>query len=95
VRRGRSPLVDHKGKVYVEAAVLRVYESGLLIDGEEADDADAADVRQYLPPAKEEGARQELEQPVVIRDYGLASVRAIAYAGHLFTVEAAEPVGAS
>ena len=95
VRRGRSPLVDHKGKVYVEAAVLRVYESGLLIDGEPASDDDAADVRQYLPHPKEEGARQEVERPVILRDYAMASLRAIAYAGELFAIEAGEPVAAS
>lgn len=78
-----TPLVEHKGNFYLEMKVERCLENEILVDGDPAPD----DLKNFLPH-KEEGSRQELESPVIIRDFKVDNIKAVQMNGEFYTVKA-------
>lgn len=68
-----TPLVEHKGKYYLEMKVERVLDSGYYI-GDNL--IDKALVEQYLVK-KKESEIQKVVKPVILRDYSLESIKSI------------------
>ena len=54
-----------------------------LLDGEPVD---RSVIEEWLPMHKSEGARQEVERPVILRDYNLSNITSITYGGTTITV---------
>lgn len=77
-----TPLVENKGKFYLEISVQRCLEHRLMLDGKIAPD----DVKDYMKERGPEGERQELDKPLVLRDYSLDSILAIQMNGQLYSV---------
>lgn len=75
---GLSPLVEHKGRVYLEIKVERSL--GSTYYDASGTERTYAELRGILPKAKE-SSRQEVENPVILRDYALANIREIAIGG--------------
>ena len=75
--------VEHKGQIYLEMKVQRSLGYRYVMpDGAEiAKEA----VEPYLPK-KSDGARQELERPVILRDYRVDSIRSVRYNGRRYRV---------
>lgn len=80
-----TPLVEHKGTLYVEVAVQRSLAHQYIIDGLEASADELEQLKAFLPE-KTEGARQELDKPIVVRDYKLESVRQLVMDGLTYDV---------
>jgi len=70
VRIDGTPLVEHKGKTYVEARVLKVLKTEYFFDG---NPVDKTDIDRFLLPHKE-GVRQGLDNPIIWRDYNVDSI---------------------
>jgi hypothetical protein len=75
-----TPLVEHNGKHYLEVKVQKSlgYEyrhNGATID--------PAKVEPFLPKRKE-GARQEVDNPVILRDYALENIQQITIDGIVY-----------
>lgn len=79
-----TPLVNHKGKVYLELKVERVLETCYLIDGQTAD----PEVLRPFLKTKQEGRRQEVAKPVVLRDYALENIKGIQFQGEYHRIAA-------
>lgn len=79
-----SPFVKHNGKTYLEMKVQRVMETEYLLDGEKIS---KSLIEKFLPKPKAEGARQDVEKPVILRDYNLDTIRAIKFSGADFKIE--------
>lgn len=76
---GVSPLVEHKGALYLELKVEKVLDSFFLADGKLMT---GKELRHYLPkPKVRESSRQETEKPIILRDYRLDSLREIVLGG--------------
>jgi hypothetical protein len=73
-----TPFVEHKGNTYLELKVERVLGTEYLLDGEPID---RSLIEEWLPKRKPEGERQQVENPVILRDYNLANIKAIAFDG--------------
>ena len=54
-----------------------------LLDGAAVD---RSVIEEWLPASKSEGARQEVEKPVILRDYNLANITSITYDGMTIAV---------
>ena len=78
-----TPFVEHKGSTYLEMKVERVISTEYLLDGEPVD---RSVIEEWLPKHKSEGARQEVERPVILRDYNLPNITSITYGGTTITV---------
>lgn len=78
-----TPLVQHKGRTYVELKVERSlgyqYET---LDGQPIDPADLAP---FLRAPSE--TRQGVEREIILRDYALDSITALTYGGQRYEVE--------
>jgi hypothetical protein len=83
-RLPHSPFVEHKGKLYLETKVQNVYGTQYLLDGKEVT---KDEIREWLRPKPEEGARQGVENPVILRDFSLESIREIRVGGEIFTLD--------
>jgi len=77
------PFVEYRGELYLEVKVERSIEYQYYVDGKPVD---AAVIAPYLPKRQESG-RQDVERPVVLRDYKLATIEQIAIGGKLFVIE--------
>lgn len=84
VRIAGTPLVEHKGKVYLETKVEKVYNTEYVLDGSVVP---PEEVYEFLAPRKPEGVRQEVEKPVILRDYALKSIRVVNMDSEQFVVE--------
>ena len=73
-----TPFVEHKGNTYLELKVERVLGTEYLLDGKTID---RSLIEEWLPKRKPEGERQQVESPVILRDYNLANIKAIAFDG--------------
>lgn len=77
-----TPLVAHNGKLYLEAKVERVCEYRYHVDGR-------IESTEIVEPNLRDGGRadrQELDRPVVLRDFGLESIVTLALNGALYEV---------
>ncbi len=83
-----TPVVLHKGKkngefrAYLEVKVDGASGTTYVADGREVD---RQDVAQYLPKSKG-SERQDVDAPVILRDYALESIREIRIGGETLTV---------
>jgi len=73
-----TPFVEHKGKTYLELKVERALSTEYLLDGEVID---KSVIEEWLPKPKPEGERQQVEAPVILRDYDLANIKEISFDG--------------
>lgn len=73
-----TPFVEHKGKTYLELKVERAISTEYLLDGEVVD---KSVIEEWLPKRKPEGERQEVDRPIILRDYDLANIKAITFDG--------------
>jgi hypothetical protein len=78
-----TPLVEHKGSYYLEMKVERSLGYEYRKDGVTLD---PKAVEAYLPQRKE-GARQEVDNPVILRDYSIDSIRQITLDGIVYEIE--------
>jgi len=83
-RLAGTPLVAHKGKLYVELKVEKALATEYFADGEKVD---VEVLVPYLPPRRNESGRQGVEKAIILRDYGLAGIKEITINGELFVVE--------
>lgn len=68
-----SPLVEYKGKHYLEVKVQNVLSTEYFVDGELIDEET---IKPFLP-VKKPSARQETEKAILIADYSLDNIVAI------------------
>lgn len=78
-----TPLVEHKGQHYIEVKVERSLGYEYRKDGTVID---PKAVEAFLPERKE-GARQEVDNPVILRDYAIESIRQITLDGIVYEIE--------
>lgn len=78
-----TPLVEHKGKVYIELKLENRYETVYVDDG--GREVDTEFVEQFLPKSKR-SSRQGLDKEVVLRDYMLDSIESITMGGEFYKV---------
>lgn len=78
-----TPLVEHKGAFYLEMKVERSLGYEYRKDGTTLD---PKAVEAFLPERKE-GARQEVDNPVILRDYAIESIRQITLDGIVYEIE--------
>ncbi len=77
-----TPLVEHKGKHYLEMKVERSLGYEYRLSGATLD---PKAVEAFLPERKE-GARQEVENPVILRDYAVDSIQQITLDGVVYEI---------
>lgn len=73
-----TPFVEHKGKTYLELKVEKSISTEYLLDGEVID---KSVIEEWLPKRKPEGERQQVENPVILRDYDLSNIKEISFDG--------------
>jgi len=78
-----APLVEHKGKHYLELKVERSLGHEYRLNGETLDPQAVAE---FLPQRKE-GARQKVDNPVVLRDYSIENICQITIDGIVYEIE--------
>lgn len=78
-----TPLVEHKGQFYLEMKVERSLGYEYRKDGATLD---PKAVEAFLPERKE-GTRQEVDNPVILRDYSIESIRQITLDGIVYEIE--------
>ena len=78
-----TPLVEHKGQYYIEMKVEKSLGYEYRKDGATLD---SKAVEAFLPERKE-GARQEVENPVILRDYSIESIRQITLDGIVYEIQ--------
>lgn len=71
-----KPFVVHKGNRYVEVKVESVLNTVYLVDGVPADEEVMGELRKWLKESSEP-KRQQLEKPVILRDYKVENIRQI------------------
>lgn len=77
-----TPLVEHKGKHYLELKVERSLGYEYRHNGQTLDPAVVAP---FLPN-REEGARQEVDNPVILRDYSIENITQITIDGIVYEI---------
>jgi hypothetical protein len=75
-----TPLVEHNGRYYLEMKV-QSRQDMFLVDGQPSD----VDLSPWLP--RRCPSRQEVTKEVVLRDFALASIREIRWAGRSYEIE--------
>ena len=85
VKNRMLPTVEHKGEFYLELKVERSIRHQYYLDGKPVD---ASVIEPHLPK-KSESSRQELDKPVILRDYKLRSIENLTVDGTVFQVKAA------
>lgn len=78
-----TPLVEHKGRFYLEAKIERVLETEYI--GPDGNTIDREDMEDYLYSSSG-SSRQDVEDPVILRDYKLESIRQISVNSDNFVV---------
>lgn len=71
-----TPFVEYRGDKYVECNVLEVISTEFLVDGRLATDGEVTEIQGFIP-GREEGARQGLDDPIVVRDYKVESIEQV------------------
>lgn len=82
--RGR-PFVAHKGRLYLEVKVQKSIKHEYFIDGKPATEQEQEEIKSFLSK-KEEGTRQQLDNPVILRDYKLENIKQVSIDNHLLVV---------
>jgi len=78
-----TPLVEHKGRYYLELKVQRsLGHEYQCPDGPKSDE----EIHPWLIQRGPEGARQQVDNPVILRDYALDSINEIAMHGEIFAI---------
>jgi hypothetical protein len=80
-----SALVEYKGGFYLEIRCKTAVKVNYLVDGRAATQAEL-DVIKAFTPQRKEGERQELNQPIILRDYKVENIQSITYAGQSVVV---------
>lgn len=80
-----SALVNYKDRFYVEIKCNSCVKRTWLVDNRAATPQEVAIIESFITPT-EEGKRQELDKPVVLRDYGLESIRSLKLDGQVIAV---------
>lgn len=78
-----TPLVEHKGKHYLELRIGQVFQSEFQVDGKPVP-------REDVKPweyTKSESSRQEVEKQVILRDYAIESIREMSLGGELYVLK--------
>ena len=84
VRIAGTPIVEHKGQSYLEVKVQRVFDTVYCVDNRLACDEEIKAIKGFFPTNKDN--RQEVEKPVILRDYCLDSINEIRIAGKWYTI---------
>lgn len=79
-----SPFVQHKDSIYIELKVQRSL--GYQYFDADGNELTAEQVAPFLP-ARSESSRQEVENPVILRDYDLANIIGITFDGEFYSIE--------
>ncbi len=79
-----TPLVTHKGKTYVEVKIQKVSQTEYTLNGVVVD---KYVVEPYIRQKREEGKRQEVENPVILRDYAIPTIRQVRMGGEILDIE--------
>ena len=80
-----SALVAYNSKEYLEVQVNKWLSRTYLVDGRAATPEEVAIIREHSR-AKKDGERQELEKPIILRDYTLTNIRSIKVGGKMIQV---------
>lgn len=75
-----TPLVEHKGEIYLHCIILNDGPSTLLLDGVPAQPEDVAAINTYLPTSKG-SKRQEVVDKIEVRDIKLSSITGLSVDG--------------
>jgi len=79
------PFVSHKGKSYLECRVMRsLSHAYITADGRALTDADVAP---FLPTRNSNAEKQGVEKEIIIRDYAVDNMEAIAIDGERFVID--------
>lgn len=78
-----TPLVEHKGKFYLEAKVEKVFDSVYYIDGAQAD---TKLLTPFLPTKHSNADHQGVEKEIIVRDYSLDNIREIKMLGEHYII---------
>ena len=81
-----TPLVEHKGKMFLEVKVEHALGTEYY-DGS-GNPIRYDDCKGVLPARKGESARQETEKAIILRDYALDGIREISIGGESFRIVA-------
>jgi len=79
-----TPLVEHKGKTYLELKVESTREPIYYLD--DGSEIDVEKLRVFFPKQKK-SARQEVEKEIILRDYSLVNIKEIAIDKNRFEVK--------
>lgn len=77
-----TPLVENKGKHYLELKVERSLGYEYRDNGQTIDPS----VIEPFLPKREEGARQEVDDPVILRDYSVENIQQITIDGIVYEI---------
>lgn len=82
-RIAKTPFVNHKGKLYLETKIQKSISTVFKFNGVEIP---RETIEKFLRKGKE-GARQEVDNPVILRDYDLDNIYAITFGGEQYVVK--------
>lgn len=78
-----TPLVEYNGKYYLEVRMGNVKAQRFLNNGIEIS---KEEIEPFLRIKKNEGQRQELDKPIILRDYELRSIKEIKMGGTSYKI---------
>lgn len=84
VRLANSALVEHKGEYYLEVKVEKSLDHKYL-DPDTGKEIAASEVEKFIPQRKE-GARQEVESVIILRDYKLSNIQSLTHEGVTYII---------
>jgi hypothetical protein len=83
-----TPLVEHKGKTYIEVKVQSTESPLYVLNGKFIPNED---IKPYIPETK---SRQGVDKEIIVRDYDISNIRSIKIKGQQFVVSAETKVEA-
>ena len=84
IRLSDSALVEHNGEYYLEVKIEKSLEHKYFDPNTGAEIA-ASEVEPFMPQRKE-GARQEVENVIILRDYKLSNIQSLTHEGVTYTI---------
>jgi len=84
-RVANTPYVEHNGQLYVELSVIKCLRQVYL--DENGNELSKELLAPFFKNNEKEGARQDLDKPVIVRDVKIDNVVSITYGGHVIEVE--------
>ena len=72
MRVSKTPFVEHKGQLYLEMKVVKSLGS-VLLDGNN-NEVDWSSVSPFMATNPNEGARQDIDKKVILRDYKMENI---------------------